>query len=153
MAKDAWYLECSYALWRVAHSAEGKRAGAGVAFNGLTDEMILHIIESKPGAKEDGEVEVVVVGLQYNLEVPIQLHRWAGEIEVVEAKIKGEPRNAVLPVDTSGFRYTGGWAPVLSMVGTISSRGKAGWAETGLYEARFRMINETSAIARLVPLP
>lgn len=123
---DVSEAELGYALWRAAHGARSKTAGAGSVFLSCPD-VAEHIIADRPGKNDRAKSEeTVVLGLGFNLLSPPP--SWAGEVEIREVWQsrggKRVARKALIPIDTQefAFRPKGVGSPwPLDMIGVVAA--------------------------------
>ena len=117
--------ELGYALWRAAHGARSKTAGAGSVFLSCPD-VAEHIITDRPGKADClKSEETVVVGLGFNLLSPPR--SWEGEVEIREVwqskQNKRIARKALIPIDTQGLTFKpkgAGSAWPLDIIGVVA---------------------------------
>jgi len=147
--------ELGYALWRAAHGARSKTAGAGSVFLSCPD-VAEHIITDRPGKSNQAKSEeTVVVGLGFNLLSPPR--NWEGEVEIREVwqlrNNKKVARKALIPIDTEGlsFRPKGaGSAWPLDMIGVVAADQVQ--PEEGCYQLGLRQLGPKSWAGVFSPL-
>jgi hypothetical protein len=147
LAETGWdRMAVAKALWNVAHGTRSSSSGAASIFVGMPDEAKRIIVE-KPGRANRKPAGVMMTGLTYNVENP--LDKWVGEVEVVHCAVanKGKVihRAVVCPIGEHPFQFKkkgvdNPWPS--DMIGVISAQDDQ--PEPGFYNAAYRQKTDKS---------